>query len=55
MRQILARPEQSQSLQKIIHDALRGAAHASTPNGAIDVLGDALTRLAEIAHERGLQ
>jgi hypothetical protein len=53
MRQADARSEQSQSFQKIIRDALRGAAVESTPNGAIDVLGDALTRLAKLMNERG--
>jgi hypothetical protein len=55
VRQIPAGSEQSQTLKQIIRNALRGAANESTPNGAIDVLGDALTRLAKIVQERGLQ
>ncbi|WP_175776622.1 hypothetical protein [Burkholderia anthina] len=51
MRQSLARPEQPQSpTLEIINRALREAATAPTVFDALDTCGDALRRLAEIAH-----
>ena len=44
-----ARPEQLQSSLEIIRTALRAAALAPTDQVALDVTGDALRRLAEIA------
>lgn len=49
MRHILARPEQLQSPLEIIRAALRDAATAPTVYDALDVTGDALRRLADIA------
>jgi hypothetical protein len=49
MRQSLARPEQSQSALEIIRAALRAAALASSDSAALDLTGDALRRLAELA------
>jgi hypothetical protein len=49
MCDIPARPEQAQFSIEFIHDALRAAAVESTPNGAIDTLADAFTRVAAIA------
>lgn len=50
VRQALARPEQQQSpILEIIQAALRDAATAPTVYDALDVTGDALRRLAEIA------
>lgn len=49
MRHIPARPEQAESLLEIIRSALRGAATAPTAFDALDVCGDALRRLSEIA------
>ncbi|WP_185723470.1 hypothetical protein [Burkholderia stagnalis] len=49
MRQAPARPEQSQSPLEIIRAALRAAALASSDGAALDVTGDALRRLAELA------
>lgn len=40
-----AKPE---SAHEIVQDALRNAATASTPNGAIDLLGDALLELERL-------
>jgi hypothetical protein len=57
MRPAHARPEQThipKSLTQIINDALRDAALSPTPNGAIDVLGGALQRLAELARVEGI-
>lgn len=51
MRHISARPEQTQSPIEIIRAALRDAATAPTVFDALDVTGDALRRLAEIARE----
>jgi|GEM_PF-2849780 len=48
MRQVLARPEQTQSPVEIISRALRDAAMASTDARALDIAGDALRRLAEL-------
>jgi hypothetical protein len=49
MRQALARPEQPKSPSEIIRAALRAAALAPTYIDALDITGDALRRLAEIA------
>ncbi|WP_174971433.1 hypothetical protein [Pandoraea morbifera] len=49
MRQALARPEQTQSPIEIIRAALREAATAPTVFDALDVTGEALRRLAELA------
>lgn len=49
MRHIPARPEQPQSPVEIIRAALRDAATAPTVFDALDVTGDALRRLAELA------
>ncbi|VBB11340.1 hypothetical protein [Burkholderia stabilis] len=49
MRQATARPEQPQSPLEIIRAAMRAAALAPTYQDALDVTGDALRRLAEIA------
>lgn len=49
MRQALARPEQTLSIPALIADTLRAAALAPTDREALDVTGDALRRLAEIA------
>lgn len=46
-----ARPEQPQSPLEIIRAALRTAALAPTDQVALDVTGEALRRLAEIARE----
>jgi len=46
---------QPESLHQIIRDALRFAAVEPTPNGAIDILGDALARVGQIATELGLR
>ncbi|MBN3779794.1 hypothetical protein G3O06_19850 [Burkholderia sp. Ac-20345] len=51
MRQAPARPEQPQSPLEIIRGALRAAALAPTYQDALDVTGDALRHLAEIARE----
>ncbi|MCP3705678.1 hypothetical protein M3I54_01500 [Paraburkholderia sp. CNPSo 3274] len=40
-----AKPE---SAHQIVQDALRSAATASTPNGAIDLLGEALLELERL-------
>ncbi|HKR42315.1 MAG TPA: hypothetical protein VJU59_22015 [Paraburkholderia sp.] len=40
-----AKPE---DVHQIVQEALRGAATASTPNSAIDVLGDALLELERL-------
>jgi hypothetical protein len=47
--QIPARPEQTQSPLEIIRTALRDASTAPTVCDALDVTGDALRRLAELA------
>ncbi|VWC01018.1 hypothetical protein BLA6860_04833 [Burkholderia lata] len=44
-----ARPEQAQSSLEIIRNALRAAALAPTDSDALDVAGDALRRLADLA------
>ncbi|WP_293039469.1 hypothetical protein [Paraburkholderia sp.] len=49
MRQTPARSEQTQSPLEIIRAALRDAATAPTVFDALDVTGDALRRLAELA------
>ena len=49
MRQALARPEQTESPIQIINRALRDAAVAPTVFDALDVTGDALRLLAELA------
>lgn len=49
MRHVPARPEQPQSPIEIIRITLRDAATAPTVYDALDVTGDALRRLAEIA------
>lgn len=49
MREIPARPEQIKTPLEIIRAALRDAATAPTVHDALDVTGDALRRLAEIA------
>jgi len=49
LHHIPARPEQTQSPLEIIRAALREAATAPTVYDALDVTGDALRRLAEIA------
>jgi hypothetical protein len=49
LRHIPARPEHLQSPLEIIRAALREAAIAPTVHEALDVTGDALLRLAEIA------
>jgi len=51
MRQSAPRPEQLQSPLEIIRTALRAAALAPTYQDALDVTGDALCRLAELARE----
>ncbi|WP_143328599.1 hypothetical protein [Burkholderia sp. AU28863] len=48
-RRILARPEQTQFPVELVRAALRAAATSDRPNEAIDILADALLRLAEIA------
>ncbi|WP_205975066.1 hypothetical protein [Paraburkholderia sp. Tr-20389] len=48
MRQVLARPEQTQSPIEIVNRALRDAAPAPTDADALDIAGDALRRLAEL-------
>jgi hypothetical protein len=45
----LAHPERTQSPLEIIRAALRGAATAPTVFDALDLTGDALRRLAELA------
>ncbi|HDR9101150.1 TPA: hypothetical protein QDB15_006007 [Burkholderia vietnamiensis] len=50
----LARPEQSQfpdQLTQIVSNALRAAALAPTYIDALDITGDALRRLADLARE----
>lgn len=49
MRHISARSEQQQSIIEIIRAALRDAATAPTIIDALDVTGEALRRLAEMA------
>jgi hypothetical protein len=49
MRQALARPEQKPSPLEIIRAALRAAALAPSERDALDLTGDALCRLAELA------
>jgi hypothetical protein len=49
VRHIPARPEQLQSPIEIIRAALRDAALSDRPNDAIDVLGAALIRLADLS------
>ncbi|WP_277184140.1 hypothetical protein [Caballeronia sp. BR00000012568055] len=49
MRRVLARPEQTESPLQIINRALRAAAVAPTVFDALDVTGDALRLLAELA------
>lgn len=49
MRQALARPQQPQSPIEIIRAALRDAALAPTYQDALDVTGDALRRLGDLA------
>ncbi|VWC98972.1 hypothetical protein BLA18112_03853 [Burkholderia lata] len=44
-----ARPEQTQSPLEIIRNALRAAALAPSDRDALDVAGDALRRLADLA------
>lgn len=51
MRHILARPEQTESPLEIIRAALRNAALAPSDRDALDVTGDALRCLAELASE----
>lgn len=50
LRRIPARPEQTQS-HSVIREALRAAALAPSDRDAIDVLGAALHRLAQLACE----
>lgn len=53
LRHIPARPELvvlPQSLTQFVNDVLRAAALAPTIFDALDVTGDALRRLAELAH-----
>lgn len=50
---ISARPEQPQSSLEIIRAAQRAAALAPTAYDALDVTGDALRQLAELAREGG--
>lgn len=45
---------QSQSVHKIVREALQRAALEPTPNAAIDVLGDALARLDRMVSKREL-
>lgn len=50
MRHIPARPEQTESpVLAIVSNALRAAALASSDRAALDVAGDALRRIAELA------
>jgi hypothetical protein len=49
LRRIPARPEHTQSQLEIIRVALRDAAIAPTVFDALDVTGEALRRLAELA------
>lgn len=49
MRRTTAQTEQTQSPAEIIRAALRDAAIAPTVFDALDVTGDALRRLAELA------
>jgi hypothetical protein len=49
MRHIPARPEQPQSPIEIIRVALRAAVLAPSDRAALDVTGDALRRLADLA------
>ncbi len=42
-----------QNLTSIVREALRAAALSDRPNDAIDVLGDALRHLADLAHMEG--
>ncbi|VWC31935.1 hypothetical protein BLA23254_06402 [Burkholderia lata] len=44
-----ARPEHSQSSLEIIRNALRAAALAPSDRAALDVAGDALRQLADLA------
>lgn len=48
MRQVLARPEQTQSFIEIINHASRDAALVPTDTNALDITGDALRRLVSI-------
>ncbi|MDN7602231.1 hypothetical protein [Burkholderia gladioli] len=52
LRHISARPEQLQSPLEFLRIALRAAAMSDRPNDAIDVLADALLRLAAITEVR---
>lgn len=49
MRQVPARPEQTQSPIEIIRAALRAAALAPSDAAALDATGEALRRLAELS------
>lgn len=49
MRQVVARPEPTETPIQIINRALRAAAVAPTYQDALDVTGDALRLLAELA------
>lgn len=49
MRHTPARPEQIQSPLEIIRDALRAAVAAPTDRDALDAVGEALCRLADLA------
>jgi hypothetical protein len=49
MRHIPARPEQTQAIPALIADALRAAALAPSDRDALDVLGAALVRLADLS------
>lgn len=52
LRRSPARPEPASlpnTLTQLVNDALRAAALAPTANAALDVCGEALVRLAEVA------
>jgi hypothetical protein len=46
------RRSKPQAIREIVQHALREAATAATPNGAIDVLGDALLELERLVERR---
>lgn len=52
LRRISARPEQLQSPLEFLRIALSAAAMSDRPNDAIDILADALLRLAAITEVR---
>lgn len=52
LRRIPARPEQTQFPIELVRAALRAAAMSDRPNEAIDILADALLRVAAIKEVR---